>query len=108
MRLQARDNKVDLNQLLSRVNEENKHSLIFCDSRKNLDHSIPKEEASFTIQISLESHEQLKRRWVEEMKSLDSGVFSEPTKRLSFETWENFVDIFSDKGKAMIEELRKG
>ena len=108
MRLQAQDNKVDLNQLLSGLNEENKHSLIFCDSCKNLDHSTPKEEASFSIQISVESHEQLKRRWAKEMKFLDSGIFSEPSKRLSFETWDDFFDIFSDKGKAMIEELRKG
>lgn len=46
--------------------------------------------------------------WAKEMKALDDGVFQEPSKRLSFETWEDFYDIFSDKGKAMIEELRKG
>lgn len=102
----TRDDKVNLDQLLSRVNSENKHDLIFCEGHKHLNHLTPIEEESFTIQISVESYEQVKRRWTKEMKSLDDGVFSEPTKRLSFETWEDFFDIFSDKGKAMIEELR--
>jgi len=47
------------------------------------------------------------KRWAKEMKALDDGVFQEPSKRLSFETWEDFYDTFSDKGKSMIEELRK-
>lgn len=102
------DDKVNLDQLLSRVNSENKHDLIFGEGHQHLNHLTPGEEESFTIQISVESYEQVKRRWTKEMNSLDDGVFPEPTKRLSFETWEDFFDIFSDKGKAMIEELRKG
>lgn len=100
--------EINLDELMSRVTFENKHHLVFREGDKHLNHLTSREEECFTIQISVESLEQVKKRWVKEMKALDDGVFPEATKRLSFETWEDFLDIFSDKGKALIEELRKG
>ncbi|PPD11559.1 hypothetical protein [Methylophilus sp.] len=99
---------VKLNSLISKVTDENKHDLIFSDayeSHHTLDTKT--EDEIFTVQISLESSEQVMKRWAKEMKALDDGALPEASKRLSFETWEDFYDIFSDKGKAMIEELRK-
>jgi len=40
------------------------------------------------------------------MRAIDNGEIHPATKRLSFETWEDFLDIFSDKGKEMVEMLR--
>jgi hypothetical protein len=99
---------VELNALISKITDKNKHSLIFPNAyESHHTHHTKNEDETFTVQISVESCEQVMKRWAKEMKALDDGVFQEPSKRLSFETWEDFYDIFSDKGKAMIEELRK-
>lgn len=99
---------VELNSLISKVTDENKHDLIFTVSNTPLHEPNTKnEDEHFTIQISVESCEQVMERWAKEMKALDDGARPEASKRLSFETWEDFYDIFSDKGKAMIDELRK-
>lgn len=104
----SKGREIELRRVLSRVNDNNKHDLIFCEGLKVFDHTTSKKsDEGFTVQISVESCEQAMERWAKEMKSLDDGVIPEVTKRLSFETWEDFFDIFSDKGKAMIEELRK-
>lgn len=99
---------VELNSLISKVTDENKHNLIFPNAyESHHTHHTINEDETFTVQISVEPCEQVMKRWAKEMKALDDGVLQEPSKRLSFETWEDFYDIFSDKGKAMIEELRK-
>lgn len=99
---------VELTSLISKVTEENKHDLIFTDSNTLFNKPDNKTvNESFTIQICVESCEQVMERWAKEMKALDDGALPEASKRLSFETWEDFYNIFSDKGKAMIKELRK-
>jgi hypothetical protein len=99
---------VELNALISKITDKNKHDLIFSDTYES-HHSLDtkNEYEPFTVQISVESYEQVMKRWAKEMKALDDGARPEASKRLSFETWEDFYDIFSDKGKAMIEELKK-
>jgi len=98
---------VELNALISKITDENKHALMFPDDYES-QHTLAtkNEDETFSVQISVEPCEQVMKRWAKEMKALDDGVLQEPSKRLSFETWEDFYDIFSDKGKAMIEELR--
>lgn len=101
---QAGENEFNLAEMMSKVTEENKHDHI--DINNSVASKIT--DKSFTILISLESIEQLQTRWRQQMRSLDQGDVVPVTKRLSFETWDDFLNIFSDKGKAMVEMLRKG
>lgn len=104
----TKEDELNLDELLSRVKDDNKHNLILCEGPKSYSDPLTQQgDECFTIQISVESCEQAMSRWAKERESRRNGEFREVTKRLSFETWEDFFDIFSDKGKAMIEEFRK-
>jgi hypothetical protein len=95
------------NSLASKVADESEHNLSFYDAHTSQSESLSSnQDESFTIKISLESSEQLHTRWRQEMRAIDNGEIHPATKRLSFETWEDFLDIFSDKGKEMVEMLR--
>lgn len=74
-----------------------------CDAPSSKD-----ENETFTIQISMMSEEQVLARWRKQMIDISKGKVLTATRHLSFEDWEDLLSIFSDKGKAMVEELRKG
>lgn len=92
---------------MSKVTEKNKHALVFCEKPTSLKpFKQIDENASFTIQIHVEPYEESKERWARQMKAIDKGEFPAVAKHLSFETWEDFLNILSDEGKVMIEEFR--
>lgn len=114
----------DLGEMLLQVTENNMHALLNFQNTQVLDKSgqdlsTPsvhssvispywnQDDISFTFQISLESIDQVKTRWRKEMKSLDNGVMQGVSKRLSFETWEDLLNIFSEEGKEMVKSLRR-
>ena len=118
----------NLSELLSQVNEENVHehngmissldmkvndiriqnsNFHYVDKSLNESSRINKDEY-FTIQISLESAEQVHLRWLELMRAIDNGESVNMTKRLSFEDWEDLLSVFSERGREIVEALRKG
>lgn len=115
----------NLGEMLLQVTEKNMHTLFNLQNTQVLDKSeqdlstssahssvispyLNLDDKSFTFQISLESIDQLKSRWRKEMRSLDYGVMQGVSKRLSFETWEDLLNIFSEEGKEMVKSLRRG
>lgn len=117
-----------LEDMLSQVAEENMHDHIglsrsldmqvndrssqesnFHYAHSSFNESPPINEAeNFTVQITLESPEQANARWRQQMRAIDIGESLTKTKRLSFEDWGDFLSIFSNEGKAIVEALRKG
>lgn len=78
------------------------------DIQSSYEASLSKNENEpFTIQISLMSVEQFLARWRKQTIDLSEGKALSASRHLSFEDWEDLLSIFSDKGKAMVEELRK-
>lgn len=104
----TKEDELNLDELISQVKDDNKHDLILCEVPKSYSDLFSQQgDESFTIQISVESTEQVLKRWAIQREFRINGEFHETTKHLSFESWEDFFDIFSEKGKAMIEEFRK-
>lgn len=118
----------NLSELLSQVNEKNVHehngsissrdtelndkriqnsNLNYVDKSFN-DSSRINQGEEFTIQISLESSENVHARWLSIMRAIDKGESLSMTKRISFEDWEDFLSVFSEKGKEIVETLRMG
>lgn len=95
-----------LDELMLKVTEENKHPLIL-GSKDESPPVGPYENLNFTIQIHVEPFEESKARWARQMQSIKKGEFPTVTKHLSFETWEDFLSILSDKGKAIIEDMSR-
>lgn len=100
-------NDVKLNEVMSRVTEKNKHALVFCEKPTSLKPSQQIDEnASFTIQIHVEPYEETQKRWRRQTQALREGHIPEVTRHLSFEIWDDFLNILTDEGKAMIEDMR--
>lgn len=99
--------EVNLDELMSKVTEKNKHALVFCEKPTSLKPSTPIEEnASFTIQIHVEPYEETQKRWRRQTQAIREGNIPEVTRHLSFELWEDFLNILTDEGKAMIEDIK--
>lgn len=100
-------NDVKLNELMSKVTEKNKHGLVFCEKPSSFKPSKPIDEnASFTIQIHVEPYEETQKRWRRQTQAIREGNIPEVTRHLSFELWDDFLNILTDEGKAMIEDMR--
>lgn len=113
-------NEYNLVDMVSQITDENMHNHInfsnsldpkISDEKTHVSdfYDIPypnRESEVFTIEVSLMSTEQLQALWRKQIQAIDNGQVLSVTRRLSFEDWDDLLAIFSDKGKAMVEELR--
>lgn len=99
--------EVELEVLMSKVTENNKHGLVFCEKPTSSKPSTSIDEnASFTIQIHVEPFEETQKRWHRQTQAIREGHMPEVTRHLSFEIWDDFLNILTDEGKAMIEDMK--